>query len=334
MTPTILVTQLEYDKAKAIFDGAEAARGLRCLPAPRDEAALAEAVRQHEAVAVILGVDPYAAALYAALPEGGVIARFGVGHDGVDKAKATAARLLVTNTPGVLDNAVAEHTIWLIGALARGIPAMHARLVAGTWQARMGHEVQGKTLAVLGCGKIGARVAAMAGTGLEMAVVGFDCLPRAELPGLDGMDLHHFTTDLAEAVAEADFVSVHLPALAETRHICDASFFASMKPGAWLINTSRGSLVDERALFQALTSGQLAAAALDVFEAEPYVPADPAMDLRTLDNVVLTPHAASTTVEACRKVAERSLANVAAGLAHRFDEMDLLNPDVLPRLKA
>ena len=332
MTPTVLVTQLEYDKAKAVFDAAESTHALRCLPAPRDEAALAEAVRQHEAAAVILGVDPYADALYDALPTGGVITRFGVGHDGVDKAKATAARLLVANTPGVLDNAAAEHTIWLIGALARHIPAMHTRLVGGTWQATMGQEVQGKTLAVLGLGGIGTRVAAMASLGLGMAIIGLCRRPLAQRPDLQHLDFALFTSDLPEAVADADFVTLHLPAIPATRHICNADFFASVKTGARFINTSRGSLVDERALFDALASGHLAAAALDVFDHEPYVPVDPAADLRTLDNVVLTPHAASTTVEACVKVANRSLANVAAGLARRFGDMDLLNPEVLAQL--
>jgi len=228
---------------------------------------------------------------------------------------------------------VAEHTLWLIGALARHVPAMHGDLAGGTWQARMGHEVRGNRLAVLGCGSIGARVARMASLGLGMAVVGFDCAPRDALPGLCGLELHDFTADLAEAVAEADYVSVHLPAIAATHHLCDASFFAAVRRGASFVNTSRGSLVDERALFEALASGQLAAAALDVFEHEPYEPVDPAMDLRTLDNVILTPHAASTTAEACRAVAESALANVRAGLERRFGDMALLNPDVVPHLE-
>ena len=334
MAHTVLVTDREFAKAASVFEAAEARYGLVCQSSPADEASLAGGVCEGKAAAVVVGVERYEGALYDALPAGGVLARFGVGHDSIDKTLATERKLLVTNTPGVLDNAVAEHTLWLIGALARGIPAMHATVLAEGWTPQMGQELRGKTLAVLGCGKIGGRVAEMASVGFGMKVVAFDCLPPAELHHISETTVDTFTQDLPEAVADADWVSVHLPAIEATRHLCDASFFATMKAGARFVNTSRGSLVDERALFEALASGQVAGAALDVFENEPYRPTDPAMDLRTLDNVVLTPHAASTTVEACRGMAEAALANVQAGLEKRFDDMALVNPEVLERLGA
>ncbi len=320
--PVVLVTEAEYAKGRAVFAGAA---GLTCRPAPSEEAALAEAVRAAEAPAVIVGVDPYHGdALYDALPRGGVIARFGVGHDGVDKDKATQRGILVTNTPGVLTASVAEHTIWLMGALLRHVARADADLRAGSWRPVIGAEVHGKTLAVIGCGAIGRQVAAIAAHGFGMRVTGFD------VPGLDADELapwgiRRLTTDWAEAVANADVVSLHIASTPETRRFVNAQRLAAIRSGACLVNTARGAVVDEAALYDALASGRLAGAALDVFEAEPYRPAVPDKDLRTLPNVLLTPHIGSSTVEACTRMAERSLANVRAGLARRYGEMDVVN---------
>jgi len=321
--PTVLVTELEYRKAEATFSTATA---VRCLPAPPDEADLALAIRDAGAAAVIVGARVYSGPLYDALPSGGVIARFGVGHDGIDKARATTAGLLCTNTPGVLNRSVAEHTMLLIGAAARAIVPMSAGMARQTWQSVTGTELEGKTLAIVGCGGIGREVARIAHAGYGMRVVGCS-RPEAPPPAPP-----HFTTmtnDFATAARDADYVSLHMSATQDNVRWLDAARLAGLREHSWLINTARGSLVDEAALFTALVQGRLAGAALDVFVHEPYEPADGSGDLRLLPNVILTPHVGSNTVEANRRMAERALRNIALAGRHAFAQMDLLNPAVL-----
>ena len=185
---TVLVTESEYRKAEASFASAP---GLECLRAPDAEAELASAIRAARASYVIVGSRTYSGALYEALPAGGVIARFGVGHDGIDKAKATAAGLLCTNTPGVLNQSVAEHTMLLVGAAARGLVAMSTGMARHMWDPAMGVELQGKTLAIIGCGGIGRAVARIASLGYGMQVVGCsraDAPPPAALEFFDRRD--------------------------------------------------------------------------------------------------------------------------------------------------
>jgi len=321
--PTVLVTEHEYRKAEATFSAATA---VRCLPAPPDEAELARAIRDAGAAAVIVGARVYSGPLYDALPSGGVIARFGVGHDGIDKARATTAGLLCTNTPGVLNRSVAEHTMLLIAAAARAIVPMSAGMARQTWQPVTGTELEGKTLAIVGCGGIGREVARIAHVGYGMRVVGCS-RPEAPPPAPP-----HFTTmtnDFATAARDADYVSLHMSATHDNVRWLDAARLASLREHSWLINTARGSLVDEAALFTALVQGGLAGAALDVFVREPYEPADGSGDLRSLPNVILTPHVGSNTVEANGRMAERALRNIALAGRHAFAQMDLLNPAVL-----
>lgn len=317
--PIVLVTELEYRKAEGTF---AAAADVQCLPGPTDEAGLAAAIRAAGAAAVIVGAAAYVGPLYAALPSGGVIARFGVGHDGIDKARATAAGLLCTNTPGVLNRSVAELTMLLVGAAARAIVPMAAGMTRHTWQLVTGVELEGKTLAIVGCGGIGREVARIAGAGYGMRVVG------CTRPNATPAALPHFTSltsDFAAAVHDADFVSLHISATADNLGWLNAARLACLAERSWLINTSRGSLIDESALFAALTEGRLAGAALDVFAREPYDPTD-GRDLRALPNVILTPHAGSNTVEANRRMAERALRNIRLAGRRAFAEMDLVNP--------
>ncbi|MDW8309753.1 MAG: NAD(P)-dependent oxidoreductase [Verrucomicrobiales bacterium] len=328
----VLVTELEFRKAEAVFRHA-AQEGLHCQSAPAEERALASAVRSSGARHVVLGVERYTGPLYEALPSGGVIARFGVGHDGLDKELATARGLLCTNTPGALDDSVAEHALNLILAAARHTVPVAAEMRAGCWAPRVGCELRGKTLAIIGCGAIGRRVAGMACRGFGMNVLGCDIAPLnvPELQRDFGFAL--VVRDFETAVREADFVSLHIPSVPATHHFMNAARLACLPARAWLINTARGALVDEAALHDALTSGQLAGAALDVFEREPYEPVAADKDLRALPNVILTPHVGSSTREACERMARRALQNIRLAEAGRFGEMDLLNRDVLARLQ-
>ncbi|MBI5822263.1 MAG: hypothetical protein HZA88_25080 [Verrucomicrobia bacterium] len=317
-TETILVSELEFRKAGEVF---QAAKDVRCEPAPPDETALTAAVISHDVRAVIVGVAPYRGPLYQALgrKNGAIIARFGVGHDSVDKLLARQHGIVVTNTPGVLDISVAEHSIWLMGCLARKIVQLETRFRKGEFAAEVGTELRGKTLGILGFGGIGHSVASIAHFGFGMKVIACSRNKPAEPPARFGVE--RFTTDAEELFRAADIVSVHLPANANTQRFVNAARLTWLKPGAMLINTARGALLDEEALYNALASGRLAGTALDVFEREPYVPARPDKDLRKLENVVLTPHVGSNTREANRRMAESSLENVRCFLAGKLDRL-------------
>lgn len=328
----VAVTEPEYRKAEGVFSRAREA-GFECLPVPAEERPLAEELRRNRLPHAIVGVAAYRGPLYEAMSPGGVIARFGVGHDGIDKTQATERGLFCTNTPGVLDDSVAEHTIGLLLALARRTPLLSARMVAGEWAPQMGVELAGKRLAVIGCGGIGRRVARIAARGFNMQVIGLkrSTSHPGELEREFGFA--RIVNLFEEAVSGADFVSLHLPSVPETRHYLNRARLQALPAGCRLINTARGSLVDETALFDALADGRIAGAALDVFETEPYEPQAPGKDLRQLPNVVLTPHTGSSTREACERMASRALGNIQLAAAGRYAELDLLNPSVLSRLQ-
>ncbi len=311
----VIVTELEYRKAEAIF---AAAPDFHCIAAPGDEAGLAAAIRREGARVVIVGVNRYTGALYEALPPGGVIARFGVGHDGIDKGLAKAKGIYCTNTPGVLDDSVAECAAGMLLLAARRFASCVAEMKEGKWRNQVGVELAGKTLAVIGCGNIGTKVARIARNGFAMTVSGFDVAPLKHPECYD-----RFSTDFAEAVKDADFVTLHIPDLPATRNFIDAARLACLKPGAWLINTARGGVLDEDAVYQAASTGRLGGAVLDVFKQEPYIPAK--NDLRTLGNVLLTPHIGSSTAEACRRMALAALANVRHCARGDFDRMTTVN---------
>lgn len=332
MPECVLVTGLEYGKGEPSFRSETRWRVGR---APEDEQVLARAVRDRGCRAVIVGVKRYTGPLYEALGEvggtqGAIIARFGVGHENIDDNLARQHHIMVTNTPGVLNESVAEHALWLMGVLARHIARDDARMRAGYFSPQAGMELQGKVLGVLGFGSIGRRVAQMAHYGPGMRVLAEDIRPLADLEKKEGLStaevkarygIDEYTTDVNQALAAADVVTIHMPATPETAGFFNAQRLASMKRGALLINTARGSLIDENALYDALASGHLGGAGLDVFAEEPYQPDDPAKDLRTLENTLLTPHTASDTREANARMAQAALANVDHFFAGRLGEL-------------
>lgn len=317
----VLVTETEFRRAADVFESAGA---VRCIAAPGAESALARAIVDHGARHVIVGSVRYSSELYGALPRGGVIARFGVGHDGIDKEMATRSGLLCTNTPGVLDESVAEHALLLMLAASRHLPTLVSGMRDGTWAlGPAGSELRGKTLAVIGGGRIGQATARIASLGFGMHVIGCRRTPGSPGP------FDSVTTDYAEAVRGADYVSLNITADPDNQRFLSGARLGMIPARAWLINTARGAVVDERALYDALAAERLAGAALDVFDREPYVPADPARDLRTLPNVILTPHVGSHTAEANHLMATRALQNIVRAEARDFGGMDLLNPEVL-----
>jgi D-3-phosphoglycerate dehydrogenase len=240
-----------------------------------------------------------------------VIGRAGVGVDNVDVDAATRRGIVVANAPESTVTSAAEHTVGLLVALARNIPQAHAALKQGRWERSTwsGVELEGKTLGVLGFGRIGQQVARRA-LGLGMRVVAYDPFVAKERFRELGAERVESADDVLAAAA---FLTLHLPLTAETRGFLDAEAIAKLPDGARVINAARGELVDESAMVDALRSGRLAAAAIDVFPQEPYTG-----PLLELDNVVVTPHLAASTEEAQDRagviVAEQVAAALEGGL--------------------
>lgn len=226
-----------------------------------------------------------------------VIGRAGVGVDNIDVPAATIRGVVVMNAPDGNTITTAEHTIALLISLARSIPQANSSLKSGRWERKkfIGVELQGKTLGIIGLGRIGRVVAARA-RALGMQIVAYDPFIAAE----QARDLEIELAPLDEVYARADFLTVHTPLTADTRGLIDREVLGKMKHGARLINCARGGLVDEDALYEALASGSIAGAALDVFSEEP-PPSD--HRLLQLDQVIATPHLGASTTEAQEGVA-------------------------------
>lgn len=249
-------------------------------------------------------------ALLQASPQLKVISQMAVGYDNIDIAAATERGIPVGHTPGVLTNATADFTWALLMAAARRVVEGDRFTRAGLWQTwepdlLLGPEVSGATLGIVGLGRIGQAVARRA-IGFDMRVLYCGQHPSAAAPAVNA-DFVSFETLLQTA----DFVSLHVPLTPETYHLIDDRAFSQMKPSAILVNTARGGVVDQAALFRALSQGQIAAAAIDVTDPEP-LPMD--SPLLTLDNLIITPHLGSASQQTRTKMAQMAIANLIAGL--------------------
>jgi D-3-phosphoglycerate dehydrogenase len=221
-----------------------------------------------------------------------IIGRAGVGLDNIDVEAAKEKGIMVVNAPDSLTNAVAEHALALMLAVARQIGYAHSRVVLGEWpkQALMGHELTGRTLGIVGFGRIGRRLAELVQP-FKMKELTYDII----LPPEDSLRaLNVRLVALDELLASSDFISMHVPATPQTINMISDHQFSIIKKGAILVNTSRGGIIDENALVLALKSGKLGGAGLDVYSSEP----PKGSPLLSLTNVVLTPHIAGQTVEA------------------------------------
>ncbi len=239
------------------------------------------------------------------------LAVWGTGTDHVDLAAAKALGILVTNTPNTATDSVAEQGLALMLAVARKIPFIDAQVKQGEWVRGRLTQLAGKTLGVLGTGAIGMRMAQL-GKGIGMHVIAWTYHPDPVKAAALGF---RYLPTLAEVLQQADVVSLHLRYSPDTERLIGASELALMKPTALFVNTARGQLVDQKALYEALHHGRIAGAGLDVLEQEPIDPHDP---LLTLPNVVLSPHTAGTTPEALMNGLELCAANVEAFLAGRM----------------
>jgi glyoxylate reductase len=239
-----------------------------------------------------------------------VVANFGVGYDNIDLEAARARGVRVTNTPDVLTGATAELAVALMLAAGRRIAEADTVVRSGEWarsrtDGLLGRELAGATVGLVGFGRIGRRVAELL-RGFEVRLLVTSRSSGAPSPGVERLEF-------LDLLGASDFVSVHVPLTAETRHLIDANALAAMRQGAILVNTSRGAVVDTTALIHALHSGHLGAAGLDVYENEPHV----AADLRELRNTVLLPHVGSATAATRDAMARLCAENVIAVLDGR-----------------
>ncbi|MEV3903426.1 phosphoglycerate dehydrogenase [Mycobacterium sp. NPDC050551] len=254
----------------------------------------------------IVASEPVTAGMIGAATELRVIARSGVGYDSVDVSAASAHGVRVCNTPGVNHDAVAEMTIALMLMAARRLTAVIDGVRAGGWPRHAGSELRGTTLGVIGFGPSGRAVAELA-TAFGMTVLVHTAHPDGTATGVQFVDRD-------TVIATSDYLSLHTRTDDRTRRMIDASTLAAMKPSAVLINTARGSLVDEHALADALDSGEIAGAALDVLDTEPLPAKSP---LRGRDDVIVTSHLAGQTIEARLRAGLSAAADVIAVLDGR-----------------
>lgn len=269
---------------------------------------------RYDAVLCLL-TDKIDAEILDAAKESGVkiFVNMAVGVDNVDVAEAQSRGIMVANTPGVLTDTVAEHTFALMLAIGHRISEADRFSRVGKfkgWEPMLllGTDVSKKILGIVGLGRIGSRVAYHGVKGFEMSVRYYDVKRSEEFENEYGAE---FRENVDDVFREADFVSIHVPLLPTTHHLVDARRLSLMKKSAYLINTSRGQVVDEKALVEVLKNGVIRGAAIDVFENEPKIESE----LLELENIILTPHIASATEETRSKMAELAAENIIAVLS-------------------
>lgn len=280
----------------------------------KDELITAIKGRGYDAVLCLLTDKITDEVFDAAGPECKIFANYAVGSDNIDLEAAKKRGVMITNTPGVLTNTVAEHTFALLLSIAHRIPEADSFTRKGLyhgWGPMMflGNDVTGKTLGIVGLGRIGARVAHHGVKGFDMKVMYYDPKPNADFEKEYGAEY----TDLEKLLKNSDFVSIHVPLLPTTKHLISEKELNMMKKTAYLINTSRGPIVDEQALVRALKNQKIKGAALDVYENEPAL----TPGLAELPNVIITPHIASATEETRSKMAELAAQNIIAAMEGR-----------------
>ncbi|HEV2489145.1 MAG TPA: D-glycerate dehydrogenase [Candidatus Acidoferrales bacterium] len=323
MKPKVFAAHRMFEPARTLLEKhCDADYWERPERPPRDE--LLRRVADKEALICLL-TEKVNEELLDRAPKLRIAATVSVGYDNIDVAACTRRKIVATHTPGVLDDTTADFAFALLMAVARRVVEGDAWMRAGTWPGwnldqLCGGDIWGKTLGIIGFGRIG-RAMAKRSQGFSMRILYSDA--RRAAPDIE-RELHAEYVELDRLLAESDFVSVHVPLLPETRRLINAATLAKMKPTAYLINTSRGPVVDEAALAAALEAKQIAGAALDVFEAEPK--AHPQLVGRK--DVILTPHIASASVETRTKMAVMAVENVIALFAGRRPA-NALNPEVL-----
>lgn len=328
MAPRVLISDKLSESAIQIFRN----RGVKVDFLPelgRDKRALAEVIDRFDGLA-IRSATKVTSKLLRRADRLGVIGRAGIGVDNVDVAAASRKGIIVMNTPFGNSITTAEHAVAMMMALARQIPQASESTRSGKWEKSrfMGIELAGKTLGIVGCGNIGSAVCRRA-LGLQMKVVGYDPFLSAGR----ARELQIEKVEFSELLARAEIISFHVPLTEKTRHILDAASLDSTRRGVRIVNCSRGGVIDEAALADAIRSGQVGGAALDVFEHEP--PED--SPLLSMPEVIVTPHLGASTVEAQEKVAQQIAEQMSdylvTGAVSNALNMPSISAEEAPRLK-
>jgi phosphoglycerate dehydrogenase-like enzyme len=278
--------------------------------------------------AVLASMDKFTAEVFRSKPASNlkIVSRWGVGYDAIDLAAATEQGVIIGYTPGFLNETVADFAFALLLGIARRIHLGHMGMTQGQWQGVWGHDVHGKTLGIIGCGRIGTAMARRA-AGFNMRLLGYDvlCPPEAESANIK-------LVSLDQLLADSDFVSVHAALTPQNRGLIGERQLRKMKPTSYLINTARGALIDEAALVRALRENWIAGAAVDAYIVEP-LPAD--HPLRTAPNLLLTPHLASFARETAERVSMASAQAIVDLMQGRKPQW-VVNPEVFksPSLRA
>jgi glyoxylate reductase len=325
MKPKVFITRMLPQPAlDLILPACDAEVWQDELPPPRE--LLLDKVRDLDGLLTLL-TDKIDATLMDAAPKLKVVSNCAVGFDNIDVPAATQRGIAVGNTPGVLTETTADFAFALLMAAARRVVEGDRYTRAGKWKTwgltlLLGQDIYGATLGLIGLGRIGAAMAKRA-KGFDMRVLYYDPFRREDLEHELGVTY----ADLDTVVRSADFISIHTPLTPETRHLVNADLLRKMKKTAILVNTSRGPVVDQAALYAALRDGVIAGAALDVTDPEPIAVNDP---LLTLENCIIAPHIASASVVTRTKMAMMAAENLLAGL--RGEKLPTpVNPEVKQR---
>ncbi len=318
---TVLVTRMIPEIGVRILQ--KAGFRVRMNPQARQyrEGELADAVKDVDAVICQLTDPVRRRVLEAAVPRCKVIATCAIGFDNIDLQAANELGIVVTNTPGVLTNATADLTWALMLATARRLGEAERFVRAGAWRGWgmlqfLGADVHARTLGIIGAGRIGTAVARRA-AGFDMPILYHSRSDKPEMTKLGAKRV-----PLPELLGQSDFISLHVPLTDNTRYLLNADAFQQIRRGAILINTARGAIVDHAEMIEALRSGRLAAAGLDVYDGEPAIP----KELLELDNVVALPHIGSATVSTRNRMAEMAAENVVSVL-HGKPPINPIPPD-------
>ena len=295
-----------FTRSSEVFSSASKEHGIQFFQTDvLDEKAMLE-LHKEGTNCFVIGAEAYSREFYNSLHEGSAVIRYGVGYNAVPLDICISRKIKVGYTPGTLTDSVAEHTFALLLAVARKIPDLHQSMKSNIWKGQSGIELKGKTLALIGYGQIGQSVAKIAIFGFGMKVTAYDIreIDRNNL-------ISKYSNNFNEIVKNADIISLHMATVPDTIGFIDKERITMMKDGVIFINTARGELVVEKDLFEALESGKISAAGLDVFSKEPYNP-DSKIDFRKLKNTILTPHCGSNTTEASMRMAEMVVKNILA----------------------
>jgi glyoxylate reductase len=319
----VFVTRIIPDEGlKLILENCDAEVWQKETPPPRE--IIIEKIKDCEGILTLL-TDKIDAEIMDNAPKLRIISNYAVGYDNIDVKSATQRGIMVTNTPGVLTETTADLAFALILATARRIVEADKFTRSGKWKSWgpmlfLGRDVYGATLGIIGLGRIGQAVARRA-KGFNMKVIYYSRKRKEDVERELGVEYR----ELHSLLREADIVSIHTPLTEETYHLIGEKELSLMKPTAILINTARGAVVDQKALYKALKERRIFGAGLDVYEKEPIDADDPLMEL---DNVVLLPHIGSASVETRGMMARMAAENLLAGLRGERPP-NLVNPEVL-----